>query len=80
MFLHILGQQTQKRGEREAQVAREGKGAVFALFPLRATHASRTPCLPKTRKTITPVLQARSATTFPDGELKFQDLELGDSC
>jgi len=63
-FLRILGEETRKRGEREARVTRAGRSAKKSLLPARVTRASRSPRFrvssPKIRKKTTPVLQARA--------------------
>ena len=60
-FLRISGEQRQKRGEREARVACEGR-IFLALLPSHTTRASRSSrfrlCSPEIRKKITPALQA----------------------
>jgi len=45
-FLRIFGEQRRKRGEREAQVKREGRSAFLALLPSRVTRFAFTSLLP----------------------------------
>ena len=67
-FLRISGEQRQKRGQREARVACEGRIDFLAILPSHVTRTSRSPrfrlCSPEIRNKIMPVLQASGHSAF----------------